>query len=62
MVEGMGPLSDDVVHGIGTTIGHDGLEGTSVLRNVALEMTPVDDSPPLRLRVKEFLRWRLRRL
>jgi hypothetical protein len=54
LVEGAKPLSDDVEHGVGTTIGHvgttstpantDGLEGTSVFRNVALEMKPVDDS------------------
>jgi hypothetical protein len=54
LIEGAKPLSDDVEHGVGTTIGHvgtastsdnaDGLEGTSVLRNVALEMKPVDNS------------------
>jgi hypothetical protein len=54
LIEGAKPLSDNVDHGVGTATGHvgnvstpadtEGLEGTSVLRNVALEMKPVDDS------------------
>jgi hypothetical protein len=53
LVEGSKP-QDAVDHGVGTTIGHtgeptssttpDGLESTSVLRNIQLEMKPVDES------------------
>lgn len=53
LVEGAEP-QDSVDHGVGTTIGHtgepssstnpDGLESTTVLRNIQLEMKPVDDN------------------